>query len=302
MWFKNLIFYRYTESTDYTQDQLETAFAEHLFTPCKSQELSRYGWVPPHSALDQQTIFSSGGGFLITAQKEEKMLPANVIKRLLNERVSQIESEQARKVYRKEKLQLKDEIVIDLLPRAFSKFQQTSALLLPREGLIVVDSANHKRAEELLNLLRNSLGTLPIVLPDVHQSPAVVMSEWLRQTKTAIGFTPKDECEMKDPTDEGGTIRVKGDNLHSDEMIAHLDTGKQVVKLALEWDETLSFMLQDDLSIKRVKLSDELSETLNQESSEDPLVRLDSDTARLALECQRLYPQLMDAFGGEVQR
>jgi len=302
MWFKNLIFYRYTETSDYTQDQLEAAFAEHLFTPCKSQELSRFGWVAPHPALDQQTIFSSGGGFLITAQKEEKMLPSNVIKRLLDERVSHIENEQARKVYRKEKLQLKDEIVIDLLPRAFSKFQQTSALLLPRAGLIIVDSANHKRAEEILNLLRNSLGTLPIALPDVHQSPAVVMSEWLRQTTTAVGFTAKDECEMKDPTEEGGTIRVKGDDLHADEIVAHLDAGKQVVKLALEWDETLSFMLQDDLTIKRIKLSDELSETLNQESSEDPLVRLDSDTSRLALECQRLFPQLMDAFGGEVKR
>ncbi|SIS62196.1 recombination-associated protein RdgC [Neptunomonas antarctica] len=302
MWFKNFIFYRFTEQQDYTQEQLETAFSEHLFEPCRSQELSRFGWVAPHPALDEQTVFASSGAYLITAQKEEKILPATVIKKNLNERVHQIEQEQARKVYRKEQLQMKDEIILDLLPRAFSKFQQTSALLLPRAGFIVVDSSSHKGAEELLNLLRNSLSTLPIALPETQQSPGVVMSEWLQQTSSFPAFTCLDECELKDQTEEGGVIRIKGHDLHSSEVIAHLEKDKKVTKLAMQWDETLSFILQDDLSIKRVKPTDELTQTLNEEASEDPLVRLDSDVARLALECQRLYPQLLEAFGGQIQR
>lgn len=302
MWFKNFVFYRFTEQQDYTQEQLEAAFSEHLFEPCRSQELSRYGWVAPHSALDEQTVFASSGAYLITAQKEEKLLPANVIKRNLNERVGVIEREQARKVYRKEQLQLKDEIIIDLLPRAFSRFSQTSALVLPRAGFIVVDSSSHKGAEELLNLLRNSLTTLPVALPDTVHSPGVVMSEWLQQSSSFPALTCLDECELKDQTEEGGVIRIKGHDLHSSEVIAHLETGKQVTKLALQWDETLSFILQDDLLIKRVKPTDELTQTLNEESSEDPLVRLDSDVARLALECQRLFPQILEAFGGQVQR
>lgn len=302
MWFKNLIFYRFTESQDYTQSQLESAFAEHLFQPCRSQELSRYGWVAPHSALDQQPVFSSQGAFLIAAQKEEKILPATVIKRKLNDRVAQIEQEQARKVYRKEQLQLKDEIILDLLPRAFSRYQQTFALIMPRAGFIAVDSSSHKRAEELLNLLRNSLSTLPVILPDVHHSPGVIMSQWLQQTASTPGFSCLEECELKDSQEEGGIIRIKGEDLHSNEIIAHLEAGKQVSKLALEWDNTLSFVLQDDLSLKRVKPSEELTQTLNEEASEDPLVRLDSDIARLAMEYQRLLPQLLDAFGGEIQR
>jgi recombination associated protein RdgC len=301
MWFKNLIFYRFTQPSDYTADGLETALLEHAFTPCKSQELSRYGWVSPDQNMDA-LVFASNGAFLVCAQKEEKMLPSNVIKKALNERVDIIEKEQARKVYRKEKLQIKDEIIIDLLPRAFSKFQQTRALIMPRAGLIAVDSANFKRAEELLNLLRNSLETLPIALPDVHHSPAVMMSEWLRQNNRVVELTPLDECEMKDPSEEGGTIRIKGEDLHSDEVIAHLDAGKEVVQLALEWEDTLQFTLQSDLRVKKIKLSEELSQTLNEESSEDPLVRLDSDTSRLSLECQRLFPLLMNAFGGEVPR
>lgn len=302
MWFKNFIFYRLTDSLNLSQDALETALAEHLFSPCKSQEISRYGWVAPHAALDQQLSFAAAGAFLLCAQKEEKILPGTVIKKKLNERVAEIEREQARKVYRKEQLQLKDEIILDLLPRAFSRFQQTYALVVPQHNFILVDAASHKRAEELLNLLRNSLGSLPVILPDVQQSPGVVMNSWLHQTLASGNFSCGDECELRDALDEGGVIRIKGQELHSDEILAHLEGGKQVTKLALIWDNSLSFTLHDDLSIKRVKPSEELSQTLNEESSEDPLVRLDSDLSRLTLEAQRLLPELLNAFGGEVKR
>lgn len=302
MWFKNIIFYRFSDSVSYTTEQLEKAFSEHLFTPCKSQELSRYGWVPAHANLGEQQIFTSSGAFLICAQKEDKMVPSSVINQALKERTDAIEREQGRKVYRKEKLQLKDEIIIDLLPRAFSKFSQTYALIVPQHGFIAVDSSSHKKAEELLNLLRNSLGTLPVVLPDVNHSPGVMMSQWLLQENLIPAFTPMEECELKDLSSEGGVIKVKGQNLQCDEITLHLESGKQVSKLALTWDESLSFILNDDLSIKRLKPSDQLSVELNEENSEDPLMRLDSDTSRLTLELQRLLPALLEAFGGEVKR
>lgn len=302
MWFRNFIFYRLTDALNISQSALETALAEHVFSPCKSQELSRYGWVAPHPALDDQLSFAAAGAFLLCAQKEEKILPGTVIKKKLNERVADIEREQARKVYRKEQLQLKDEIILDLLPRAFSRFQQTFALVVPQHNFILVDAASHKRAEELLNLLRNSLGSLPVILPDVQQSPGVVMNSWLHQTLDSGNFTCADECELRDALDEGGVIRIKGQELHCDEILAHLEGGKQVTKLALVWDNALSFTLNDDLSIKRVKPTEELSQSLNEESSEDPLVRLDSDISRLTLEAQRLLPELLNIFGGEVKR
>ena len=302
MWFKNIIFYRFTESVSYTADQLESAFEEHLFTPCKSQELSRYGWVSPHSSMNNQQVFQSNGAFLITAQKEDKLVPSSVVNQQLKDKVEIIQKQEGRKVYRKEQLTLKDEIILDLLPRAFSKYSQISALIVPQHNFIVVDSSSYAKAEELLNLLRNSLGSLAIKLPDVNHSPAVMMSQWLNQENLVPEFKCLEECELKDQSGEGAVIKVKGQELQCDEITMHLDAGKQVTKLALEWDETISFILHEDLSIKRFKPSDQLSTELNEEDSEDPLQRLDSDTARLALELQRLLPQLLNAFGGEVTR
>ena len=302
MWFKNIIFYRFTEKVNYSAEQLESAFAEHSFTPCKSQELSRYGWTAPHPNMLESQVFCSGGAFLITTKKETKLVPSSVVNQQLNDKVALIEKQEMRKIYKKEKLNLKDEIVLDLLPRAFSKYSHTSALIVPQHGFIAVDSSSYTKAEELLSLLRHSLDTLPITLPDVNHSPGVMMSQWLCQENLVPAFKCLQECELKDQSGEGATIKVKGQDLQCDEITMHLDSGKQVSKLALEWDETLSFILNEDLSIKRFKPTDQLSTELNEENSEDPLARLDADTSRLSLELQRLQPQLLEAFGGEVKR
>lgn len=166
-----------------------------------------------------------------------------------------------------------------------------------------MDASSHKRAEELLSHLRGTLGSLPIALPDVNQSPSAVMSHWLEKHETLPeGIDVLDECELRDDVLEGGVIRIKGQQLEDEEFIAHLEAGKRVVKLALEWDEQLKFVLQDDLSIKRLKLSEQLQEKMNDEAAEDEIAQFDADMVQMGLELARLYPALLAAFGGEAQR
>lgn len=301
MWFKNLIFYRLTNPFEHDADHLETALSEHTFQPCGSQEISRYGWIAPCKGLPDQLVYSCAGYYLICAQKEEKILPSGVIRQNLEEKVEQIEREQARKVYRRERNQMKDEIVLDLLPRAFSKRQQTWALIAPQAGLVLVDASSHKRAEELLNQLRTSLGSLPVVLPDVKQSPGAVMSHWLEQQQPLpAALQLLDESELKDNLVEGGVIRVKGQDLTTSEIVAHLEAGKRVAKLGLEWDENLRFLLHEDLSVHRIKQTDQFRER-QQDVADDELARFDADVAQLGLELTRLIPDLLQAFGGEGQ-
>ena len=303
MWFKNVIFYRLTEAFEYTQEQLQEKLIEHAFHPCKSQELSRYGWVSPCHLLDDVHAHQVHGMFMLAARKEEKILPGAVIKEAVGEKVAVIEHEQARKVYKKERDQLKDEVILDLLPRAFSKFQQTTALINPAAGWIAVDASSHKRAEELLSHLRGTLGSLPITLPDVNQSPSAVMSHWLEQHDSIPqGFEVLDECELRDNVLEGGVIRIKGQQLEDEEFVAHLEAGKRVVKLALEWDEQLKITLQEDLSIKRLKLSEQLQEKMADEAAEDEIAQFDADMVQMGLEFSKLFPALIEAFGGEAQR
>lgn len=303
MWFKNLIFYRFTEEFSYTQQQLQEQLEAHTYSPCKSQELSRYGWSSPCSQIADELVHAVQGFLMISAYKEEKIVPATVIKQTLNEKVSLIEQEQARKVYKKERDQLKDEIVLDLLPRAFSKFQKTFALIAPQQGWIAVDASSHKRAEELLSFLRGSLGSLPVALPDVQHSPSAIMSHWLESKEPLPqAFEIQDECELRDNLLEGGVIRIKGQQLEDEEFVAHLEAGKRVVKLALQWDEQLKFILQEDLSIKRLKLTEQFQEQLAEENIEDEITQFDTDMVQMGLEFSKLFPQIIEVFGGEAIR
>ena len=303
MWLKNLIFYKFTEQFTHSQEQLQEKLQEHAFSPCKSQELSRYGWSSPCKLLDQELVHEVQGFLMISSFKEEKILPGSVVKEMLSDKVSQIEHEQARKVYKKERDQLKDEIVLDLLPRAFSKYQKTFALIAPQQGWLVVDASSHKRAEELLSFLRGSLGSLPVALPDVQHSPSAILSHWLENhAEIPQQFEILDECELRDNLVEGGVIRIKGQQLEDDEFVAHLEAGKRVVKLSVEWDEQLKFVIQDDLSIKRLKLTEQLQEQLAEENSEDEIAEFDTNMVQMGLEFTKLYPQLIEVFGGEADR
>ncbi len=301
MWFKNIIFYRLQDGFTLSPSDLQDKLAEHAFTPCRAQELARYGWSAPCPELETELVHNVQGFIMLAARKEEKILPSSVIKAALQEKVAQIELE--RKVFKKEKDQLKDEIILDLLPRAFSRHQQTYALISPQQGWIAVDSSSAAKAEALLSHLRGSIGSLPVTRLDVNNAPAAILSSWLCEPGSRpAAFTVLDEAELRDSVTEGGVIRIKGQALEDDEFIAHLESGKRVVKLALEWDEQLRFMLQEDLCLKRLKLSDQLQEQLKTEADEDPVAQFDADMVQMGLELNRLLPALLEAFGGELQR
>ena len=120
MWFRNLLVYRLTQDIPFDAEALETALASKPARPCASQELTTYGFTAPFGkGADAPLVHVSGDFLLIGARKEERILPGSVVRDALKEKVDEIENTQMRKVYKKERDQIKDEIVQAFLPRAF---------------------------------------------------------------------------------------------------------------------------------------------------------------------------------------
>ena len=299
MWFKNLQIYRFTRPFDLTVDQLETQLEACAFTPCGSQDISRFGWVKPLGKFGSTLTHSASGHILLCARKEEKMLPGTVVKEMLAEKVEAIKFEQGRALKKKEKEALKEEILMTLLPRAFTRHSQTFLWINPADGYVAVDAGSVKKADDVLALLRKSIGSLPVVPLALKNPPEITMTEWLNGTTPPAGFTLGDEVELRSALEHGGIIRAKEQDLLSEEMKAHLLADKLVTKLALEWAETVSFVLGDDLSIKRLKFSEELREQNDDVLSEDRAARLDADFALMTGEFARFIPDLIAALGGE---
>jgi len=296
MWFKNLYFFAFTRPFEWSEEDLEKHLAEHLFTPCGSTEMAHFGWVNALGKQGSSIVHGVNDNFLLCARKEEKILPAPVIKDQLEAKIAQLEVEQSRSATKKEKEQFKEDIIFELLPRAFSRISDTHAYISPVNNIIVINTSSQGKAEDFLALLRKVLGTLPVTSLSPEIAPDETMTDWLIEKNIGNKFQLGMEAEFNALGDDGAVVRVKNQDLASDEIKSHLDADKYVVKLALEWDETLSFILCDDLAIKRVKFFDVIHEQNDDIDKDDIIARLDADFALMAGELNRFINDLLAEF------
>ena len=300
MWFRNLLVYRITKPLAIALDDLEAALAAKPARPCASQELSTYGFVAPlGKGPDAPLVHLSHGFALIATRKEERIMPGSVIKDALKEKIDAIEAEQLRKVYKKERDQLKDEIIQAFLPRAFIRKSQTFAALDIERGLIMVDAYSPKKAEDLLSTLREAIGSLPIRPLTVKIAPTATMTDWVKTQKAAEGFYPLDRATLCDTHEDGGKIAATRQDLAGDEIQLHLSSGKLVTNLALAWEDKLAFDLDDQMRIRRLVFEDLLQDQAERDGGDDALGQQDASFVMMMLTFRHFLPALFEALGGE---
>jgi recombination associated protein RdgC len=276
MWFRNARPYKLPGRLGIDASELSQRLSRRPFQPCRPSQAVSSGWVAALSDDSTDFVHKSGDYWLIRLQREERLLPASVIRSEVNSRIQEIQTGQGRRVQRKERLDIVDEVTQDLMPRAFTKSQYLEALINDREGWVWVNTASAGRAEDLLSLLREGLGNLPVAIPDTQKSPVIVMSQWLLNGGLPDGMSLGGDVDLEDPQEEGGVVRVRGMYLESDEIRRHIESGKQVVRLALSWQDQIDFVVDRDLSLRRIRFSDELK-GVNEELHEDVLARRDAD-------------------------
>jgi len=297
MWFRALRPYRLPNRLGIDAEELERRLQTRTFSNCTPAQASSLGWVPALDDSASALVHAAGPYWMVRLKREEKLLPATVVREQANERCAQIAKAQGRKVSRRERLAVAGEVTQDLLPRAFSRSTSIRAIIADKAGWIWIDNASAGRSEEVLNHLREALGNLPAVLPDTQKAPAHVMTQWLLHSAVPDEIELADEADFADQRDDGSSVKVRGVPLDSEEVLAHLSTGHQVSRLALEWGNRVAAVVDKDLTLRRLKFSEAIREA-NDELVEDPLARADADFLIMCEILNGLQTSLLSAFGG----
>ncbi len=297
MWFRNLQIYQLTETFNPSAEELHETLLDKAFKPCQGLDKFRIGWTTPLGKHGDQLVHATNGCLMLCMRREDRILPASVVRDSVEEKVDEIEAREARTVGRKEKNDIKDEVIVDLLPRAFTKSSRSYAYIDPRNNRVILNCTTSNKAEEILTLIRDTLGSFKVKPLAVNSAPSAVMTDWVKNSAPA-DVEISDECELKEPVENGGVIRIRGVDLGSDEVQQHLNSGKIVSKLAIEWQQRISCVLAEDLSIKRLKFMDLVMEEASDTAADDEVMRFDADFALMSLELSRFIPVLCEYLGG----
>ncbi len=289
-----MIVYRIAESWQMELTQIEEALAKTPFEECGATQEKSVGWVPPRGEEHGLLAESVGGQWILRLMSESKVLPGSVLARKVKEKAARIEQETGRKPGKKESKELKEEAKLDLLPMAFTKQGSTWVWIDPEAHLLVLDTGSQGKADEVVTMLVDALPGFAVALLDTAESPQACMAHWLKEQEPPVGFSIDRECELKSADESKAVVRYSRHPLDIDEVREHIEQGKLPTKLAMSWDDRVSFVLTESFQIKKVSFLDTVFEGQKQDDG-----GFDADVAIATGELSKLLPDLIEALGGE---
>jgi len=296
MWFRNLQIYRLSSDWNITAQHLDEQLAQHLFQPCGGMDMQSRGWVSPRG--DERLAYALNGQIMLALRVEQKLLPGSVVNDLAKDRIVEFEQQQGYSPSRKQAREIKERVAEELLPRAFARRRTTYVWIDPAHGWLAIDAASTAKADEVLEMLNKCISDLPLSPLRTERSPAAAMTEWLTTGEAPAGFSIDRDCELRSPVEENATVRYVRHPLDAEEIGKHITAGKQPTRLALTWDDRISFVLTDRLEIKRLAFLDILKEEA-ESGAETADEQFDADFALMTGELARLLPAVVAALGGE---
>jgi recombination associated protein RdgC len=296
MLLKNLVVYRLGARWAVEADALEKKLAQQPLQACGSFAMESRGWIPPQG--DDRLLYIQNRHWMLALGVENKLLPASVIRQLAKERAAEIATQQGRPVGRKQMRDIKDQVTNELMPRALSRRSTTRAWIDATNRWLVVDAAADKKAEEFVEALRRVKEDFPCKRLDTQRSPGAAMTKWLAVGDAPDKFAIDQDLELLASDASKATVRYARHPLEGKDIRDHIAAGKTATRLGLTWKDRISFVLTDQLHIKRINFLD----ILNDESGADPAdedEQFDIDFALMTGELSLLLADLVTALDGE---
>jgi recombination associated protein RdgC len=297
--FKNVMMYRMVSAWEQTVAKLEAALEENRFVECGASQEKSVGWVAPRGEDHGPLVEVIAGQWIMKLMVEVKVIPGTVVKRKAEEQLQHIEATTGRKPGKKEAREIREDARLSLLPLAFTKQSTVLVWIDPQAQYLVLSAGSQGRADEVMTCLIKAIDGLAVQLINTQMSPAAAMSIWLSTKEAPQSFSVDRECELKAADESKAVVRYTRHALDTDEVSQHIAAGKVPTRLALTWNNHVSFVLTEALQLKKVAVLDVVLEGAGAagDGKDDGF---DTDVAISTGELRKLIPDLLEALGGEL--
>ena len=294
MFFKTATLFQLKEAVDF--DKLEAALPNFPLKEVGSQEAFSFGSMPLIRNSETWSL-RSNDCLLMRFGKEEKSLPSAVVREALEVKVAQIELLEGRKVGRKEKADMKEELIFTMRPTAYAKRSDVWMHIDSKAGFIAIYSTSANMIEQAFKHLQTMLGSFPMMPLQAQVSPSATMAHWLLINDLPASLETGATCDIQEPqTMDKAKIAFTNLEPLSDDVTRHLQQGMNVKSLALRWTDKLSFVLHDDLTIRKIKWDDAIKEAAFNDSQGGGLSDMDANFALASLTTHEFFTSLCAWF------
>lgn len=294
--FKNLQIFHIAPDWNQDMTQIESAISASAFIPCGASQERSIGWIAPRGEAHGALVESIDGQWILKIQKETKIIPGSVVKDELAKKVAEIEATTGRRPGKKESREIRDDVRLELMSKAFTKISGNFVWINKKDRLLVIDCATQSGSDPIITLLVKALDGFTLTPLQTKQSPMVCMSSWLQSQEMPSGFTADRDCVLKASDESKSSIRYARHALDIDEIRAHIAVGKTPVQLAMTWNSMVSFMLTESGGIKKLDFLDAAME--GKATGADS--GFDADVAISTGLLQKMIPELIDSLGGSI--
>lgn len=227
-------------------DNIEQQLQQFRYKPIGEHTAHGAGFFPMDGHPDTPLTYQHEGqtvGIFLQASRAVKMSDVNA---RLEKQIKNIEESTGQGVTKKQRNDIKESIIKELMPFAPVRIQRTTFVISNRDRLLIVLTKSDKVAESALAYLRKSLGSLPVRVPRFKAWPAEVLARWLRGSHTHEKHEQIYRCSVGNVKakgrDSGEVVQFKNADLRGEVMQA-VFKGQDVLPVEIDlvlFDDPLS--------------------------------------------------------------
>lgn len=276
--------------------ELSNAIPEPTVRDPDATQWSSVGFSHPDYFGESPVFEGADGTRAFMVELRERVLPGKVIQTKLAERMADIEERQGYKCGRKQRAELRDEVIAALLPTAFIK--PVNILCMVAGNYLMIGTGSARLVDLVIEALRN---VAPVSFKHLAKDRSVGkwMTDLLLNNSTDSGMFKSGTAAVLRNA-EKATARFKDMDLNKSEIEQLVTEGMRPIEIAVDFNERVSFALSDQLVIKRIRFSDILMEEAGEERSNDDSVGLfDANLALLSGQMRQLFDNLLSEMPEE---